>query len=105
MESQAVFQAKTEAKKCSIELPSRTQSTSATGGSRQSREAWVGPSTKLCRSRPRSKYVVVQLKFTAEIEVFYMLFDRSLSIFNMTSLKEHMEYLNFRCKIQLDLPV
>ena len=34
-------------------------------------------------------YRVVQLNFTPEIEVFYMLFERSLSIFNMTSLKQH----------------
>ena len=40
-----------------------------------------------------------------EIQVFYKLFHRSLSIFSMTSLKHYMEYFNFRCKIQLDLPV
>ena len=40
---------------------------------------------------------VVELNFTPEIEVFYMLFDRSLSIFSMTSLKQHIEYFNFRC--------
>ena len=34
-----------------------------------------------------------------------MLFDRSLSIFSMTSLKQYMEYFHFRCKIQLDHPV
>ena len=48
------------------------------------------------------KYRVVQLSFTPEIEVFYMLFKRSLSIYSMTSLKQHMEYFNFRCQIQLD---
>ena len=47
----------------------------------------------------------VQLELTPEIEVFYMLFDRSLSIFSMISLKQHIEYFNFRCKIQVDLPV
>ena len=50
-------------------------------------------------------YRVVQLDFTLEIEVFYMLYKRSLSSFSLTSLKQHMEYFNFRCKIQLDLPV
>ena len=50
-------------------------------------------------------YRVVQLALTPEIEVFYVLFDRSLSIFSTTSLKHRMKYLHFRCKIQLDLPV
>ena len=48
---------------------------------------------------------VVQRNFTPEIEVFYMLFDTSLSIFTLASLKQHMTYFNFRCWIQLDLPV
>ena len=52
---------------------------------------------KLCR--------VVQLNFPPEIDIFYMLFERSLSNFSTTSLKQHEEYFNFRCKIQLDLPV
>ena len=39
---------------------------------------------------------VVQLNLTPEIEVFYMLFDRSLSISSMTSVKQHMEYSYFR---------
>ena len=47
----------------------------------------------------------VQLNLTPEIEVFYMLFDRSLSISRMTSLKQHMKYFHFRCYIQLGLPV
>ena len=42
-------------------------------------------------------YRVVQLIFTPEIEVFYMLFDRSLSIPNMTSFRQCIEYFNFRC--------
>ena len=46
-----------------------------------------------------------QLNFTPEMEVFYMLFETSLSIFGRTSLKQHMEYFHFRCKIQLYLPV
>ena len=58
--------------------------------------------------RPRSKttpplHRVVQLNFTPEIEVFHMLFDRFY--FSMTSLKQHMEYFNFTCSIQLDQPV
>ena len=48
---------------------------------------------------------MVQLNFTPEIEIFYLLFDVSLSIFSKTSLKHHMEYFNFRCRIQLDIPV
>ena len=48
---------------------------------------------------------MAQLNFTPEIEVFYMLFERTPSILSMTSLKQHMEYFNFRCKIQLDHPV
>ena len=50
-------------------------------------------------------YRVVQPNLIPEIEVFYMLFDRSLSILSMTSHKQHIEYFNFRCKIQLDLHV
>ena len=42
-------------------------------------------------------YRVVQLNFTPEIEVFYMLLERSLSFFSVTSFKQHMKYLNFRC--------
>ena len=48
---------------------------------------------------------VVQLNLTPEMEVFYMLFERCLSIFSMASLKQHIEYFHSRCKIQLDLPV
>ena len=51
------------------------------------------------------KYKVVQLNFTPEIEVFYMLFERDLSIFSMTSLEQHIKYFNSLCKIQLDPPV
>ena len=50
-------------------------------------------------------YRLVQLSFTPEIEVIYMVLEISLSIFSMTSLKQHMKYFDFRCKIQLDLPV
>ena len=58
-----------------------------------------------CRILPF--YGVVQLNFTTEIEVFYMLFEISLPIFSMKSLKQHMYYMHFhfRCKIQLDLTV
>ena len=48
---------------------------------------------------------VVQLNFIPEMEVFYLLFNRYPSMFSMTSLKQHMEYFNSQCKIQLDLPV
>ena len=40
-----------------------------------------------------------------EIEMFSMRFERSISIFRMTSLKQHIKYFNFRCWIQVDLPV
>ena len=39
-------------------------------------------------------YRVVQLNLTPEIEV---LFDRSLSIFSMASIKQHMVYFTFQC--------
>ena len=51
------------------------------------------------------QYRVLQMNFTPEIEVFYRLFDRYLSIFSMTSLKQHMHYFHILCKIQMDLPV
>ena len=35
-------------------------------------------------------YRVVQLNFTPEIEAFYRLFDRSLSIISNASLKQHI---------------
>ena len=41
-------------------------------------------------ARFTSPYSVVQLNFTPEIKVFYMLYDRSLWIFSMTSLKQHL---------------
>ena len=37
-------------------------------------------------------YRVVQLNFTPEIEVFYVLLHRSLPIYDTTSLKKNMEY-------------
>ena len=40
-------------------------------------------------------YSAVQLNFTPEIEVFDMLSERSPSIFSMTYLTQHMEYLFF----------
>ena len=55
-----------------------------------------------------ANYSVVQLSFTPEIDVFYMLSERSLAIFSRTSLKrvkQHIDYINFLRKIQLDLPV
>ena len=51
------------------------------------------------------RYRVVYLNFTPEIEVFHMLFERYLTIFSTTSLKQHTEYLQFHCKFQLDLPI
>ena len=43
----------------------------------------------LCLALPLSLYRVVQLNFTPEIKVFDIQFDRSHSIFSMTSLKQH----------------
>ena len=60
---------------------------------------------KLLTRNAEMQYRVVQLNFSPEIEVFYMLLERSLSIFSMTSLKQNIEYFSFRCEIQLDLPV
>ena len=45
-------------------------------------------------------YRVVQLNFTPEIEVFYVMFERSLPI-----LVGYLSNFHFRCKIHLDLPV
>ena len=59
-------------------------------------------------SRSGSQWILhrlVQLKLTPEIIVVYMMFDRSLSVFSMTSLKHLMELFNIRCYVQLDLPV
>ena len=42
-------------------------------------------------------YREVQLNLTPKIEVLNMLFDRYLSIFSMTSFKQHVEYFNFLC--------
>ena len=50
-------------------------------------------------------YRVVQVNFTPESEVFYMLFERYFSIVSVTSLKQHRVYFQCPCKIQLDLPV
>ena len=57
---------------------------------------WSGDSSDLT-------YREVQIDFTPEIEVLYMLFERSLSIFT-TSLKQHLKYVHFQCKIQLNNP-
>ena len=50
-------------------------------------------------------YRVVQLNFTPEVQVLYMLLESFSSIFSMTYLKQHIKYFLFRRKIQLDLPV
>ena len=48
---------------------------------------------------------MVQQNFTLQLQILYVLLDRSLSIFSMTSHKQHMEYFSFGCYNQLDLPV
>ena len=45
------------------------------------------------KGNKNTRNMVVQLNFIKDIEVFYMLFDRSLSIFSMTSLKQHIEWI------------
>ena len=49
--------------------------------------------------------MLVQLYLTPETEVLYLMFDRFLSLFNIPSLKRHIEHFNFRCRIHLDHPV
>ena len=50
---------------------------------------------------------LVQQNFTPEIKVFFMLFDRSLSIFTMASLKQHilpfpvLNPVRYPCNIQV----
>ena len=50
-------------------------------------------------------YSEAQLDFTLEIEVFHMMFERCDTKNRKRSIKEHIKYFNFRCYIQLDLPV
>ena len=56
----------------------------------------------------KSKFIMyreVQLDFTPEMEVFYMLFERCYTENRKRSLKHYMKYFDFRSKIQLDHPV
>ena len=50
-------------------------------------------------------YRYVQLDFTPEMEVYYMLFERCHTKNSKRSIKQHMKYFNFWSKIQLDHPV
>ena len=50
-------------------------------------------------------YREVRLDFTPEVEVCYILFERCFSLNRKESIKQHMYFFNFRCKIQLDHPV
>ena len=43
--------------------------------------------------------------YSGNLIIFYAVRDISFSILSMTSLKHHISYFHFRCKIQLDLPV
>ena len=52
-----------------------------------------------CHNVAYQNYRVVKLDFTTEIEVFYMLFERSISIFSMASLKQHTEFFNSLCTL------
>ena len=53
----------------------------------------------------RTHYREVQLDFTPEMEVFYVLFERCHTKNGKRYLKQHLKYFNFRSKIQLDHPV
>ena len=55
--------------------------------------------------RTPGTYRVVQLDFTPEMEVLYMMFDRCHTKNVKRFLKQHIKYFNFRSKIQLDQPV
>ena len=46
----------------------------------------------------------VPVDFTPDKEVLCVLFYRSLPICTITTLKQNINYFNFRCKIQLNLP-
>ena len=50
-------------------------------------------------------YRDVQLDLLPEIEVFHMLFEKCRTKNRKRSIKQHMNYFNFRSKIQLDHPV
>ena len=50
-------------------------------------------------------YREVQLDFTPEMEIFFMLFGRCHTKNQKRSLKRHIKHFNFRSKIQLDHPV
>ena len=66
----------------------------------------LGPG-EVNKTREAAGVRVVQLNFSQENQVFYMKFERTVSIFRMTSVKLHIKYMyfHFRCKIQLDIPV
>ena len=69
-----------------------------------------GPQRKRETSKDEKKfcpleYREVQLDLTPEIELFHVLFERSLSISSVTSPKQHFEYVHFRCQIKFDLLV
>ena len=53
-------------------------------------------------TRKRLHITTVQLDFTPEGEVFHMLFERCHSKNRKRSIKQHIKYLYFRSKIQLD---
>ena len=50
-------------------------------------------------------YRVEQLDLTPEMEVFHMLFERCHTKNRKGSIKQHIQYFNFRSKVQLDHPV
>ena len=47
-------------------------------------------------------YKEVQMDFTPEMEILYILFERCPTKNRKTSLKQHIKYFNLRNKIQLD---
>ena len=50
-------------------------------------------------------YRDVQLDFTPEMKVFYMMLERCHAKNRKRSHKQHTKYFNFWCKIHLDHPV
>ena len=50
-------------------------------------------------------YREVQQDCTPEIEVLYMMFERCETKNRKRSFRQHLKYINFRSRIQLDHPV
>ena len=85
---------------CFLTLPLPSPPPSTSRAFRALFSFYLPPSTHFFSPRYTScKYRLVQLNFTPEIEVFYIMFERSLSIFSMPFLKQLIKYFNFRSKM------